>query len=100
MSRAFLSGFLPARARAITTGTNGSRRAIVPIASYDKVMAFDIPAVMLLRALLMEDIERAEELGALELIEEDVGLLTFACPAKNDYAPALRRVLDTLEKEG
>lgn len=100
VSRAFLSGFLPARARSITTGTNGSRRAIVPIASYDKVMAFDIPAAMLCRALLMEDIERAEELGALELIEEDMGLLTFACPAKNDYGPALRCVLDTLEKEG
>lgn len=100
VSRAYLSALLPGRAGAITTARNGSQRAIVPIASYDRVMAFDIPAVMLLRAILMEDIERAEELGALELIEEDVGLLTFACPAKNDYAPALRRVLDTLEKEG
>ena len=100
VSRAYLSTLLPARPRRITTGTNGSRRAIVPIGTYDKVMAFDIPAAMLCRALLMEDIERAEELGALELIEEDVGLLTFACPAKNDYGPALRRVLDTLEKEG
>ena len=99
-SRAYLSALLPARPRPVTTGTNGSRRAIVPIGTYDRVMAFDIPAAMLCRALLMEDIERAEELGALELIEEDVGLLTFACPAKNDYGPALRRVLDTLEKEG
>ncbi len=99
VSRAFLSGILPARPRRLTTGTNGSRRAIVPIGVYDRVNAFDIPAVMLLRALLMEDLERAEELGALELIEEDLGLLTFACPAKNDYAPALRRVLDALEKE-
>ena len=100
VSRAFLSAALPARAHGLTTGTHGSRRAIVPIPAYDRVMAFDIPPVLLLRALLMEDIERAEELGALELIEEDMGLLTFACPAKNDYAPALRRVLDTLEKEG
>ena len=100
VSRAYASAALPARARRLTTSTNGSRRAIVPIGTYDRVMAFDIPAPMLLRALLMEDIERAEELGVLELIEEDVGLLTFACPAKNDYAPALRRVLDTIEKEG
>ena len=100
VSRAYLSALLPAKARPITTGTHGSRRAIVPIGTYDRVMAFDIPPAMLCRALLMEDIERAEELGVLELIEEDVGLLTFACPAKNDYGPALRRVLDTLEKEG
>ena len=100
VSRAFLSALLPGGPRRLTTGTNGSRRAIVPIAAYERVMAFDIPAVMLLRALLMEDLERAEELGALELVEEDLGLLTFACPAKNDYEPALRRVLDALEKEG
>ena len=100
MSRAFLSALLPGRPRRLTTGTHGSRRAIVPIGVYERVMAFDIPPVFLLRALLAEDLERAEELGALELVEEDLGLLTFACPAKNDYAPALRRVLDTLEKEG
>lgn len=99
-SRAFLGALTPRRPRRLTTGTHGSRRAIVPTPAYDRVMAFDIPAVFLLRAILMEDIERAEELGVLELIEEDLGLLTFVCPAKNDYAPALRRVLDRLEKEG
>lgn len=99
-SRAFLGALTPRRPRRLTTGTHGSRRAIVPTAAYDRVNPFDIPAVFLLRALLMEDIERAEELGVLELIEEDLGLLTFVCPAKNDYAPALRRVLDRLEKEG
>ncbi len=99
-SRAFMGSWLPGRPRRVGTGTNGSRRAIVPTPAYDRVMAFDIPAVLLLRALLMEDIERAEELGALELVEEDLGLLTFVCPAKNDYGPALRRVLDRLEKEG
>ncbi len=99
-SRAFLSAMLPRRPFRLTTNANGSRRAIVPTAAYERVMAFDIPPVMLLRALLMEDLERAEELGALELVEEDLGLLTFVCPAKNDYAPALRRVLDDLEKAG
>ncbi len=99
-SRAFLGALLPRRPRRLTTGTHGSRRAIVPTAAYDRVHPFDIPAVFLLRALLMEDIERAEELGVLELIEEDLGLLTFVCPGKNDYAPALRRVLDRLEREG
>ncbi len=99
-SRAFASAFLPTRNRPLTTSTHGSRRAIVPIEIYERVMAFDIPPVFLLRALLMEDLERAEEMGALELVEEDLGLLSFVCPAKNDYAPALRRVLDALEKEG
>lgn len=99
-SRAFLSGPPPRRGYPLDTSRHGSRRAIVPTAAYDRVMAFDIPPVFLLRALLMEDLERAEELGALELVEEDLGLLSFVCPAKNDYAPKLRRVLDALEKEG
>lgn len=100
VSRGFLSALRPGRPSRLTTGMHGSRRAIVPVGAYERVMAFDIPPVMLLRALLMEDLGRAEELGVLELLEEDLGLLTFACPAKNDYAPALRRVLDALEKEG
>ena len=99
-SRAFLPGPPPRRGYPLDTARHGSRRAIVPTAAYDRVMAFDIPPVFLLRALLMEDLERAEELGALELVEEDLGLLSFVCPAKNDYAPKLRRVLDALEKEG
>ncbi len=99
-SRAFASSFLPSRDRQLTTSAHGSRRAIVPIEVYERVMAFDIPPVFLLRALLMEDLERAEELGVLELVEEDLALLSFVCPGKNDYAPALRRVLDALEKEG
>ena len=97
-SRAFLPG--PGRGHAADTDAHGSRRAIVPTGAYERVMAFDIPPVFLLRALLMEDLERAEELGALELVEEDLGLLSFVCPAKNDYAPQLRRVLDALEREG
>ena len=42
----------------------------------------------------------AQQLGALELDEEDLGLSTFVCPCKNEYGPALREVLTTLEKEG
>ncbi len=101
-TRSFASSLLPSPRRGwrLTTSAHGSRRAIVPIGVYERVMPFDIPPVFLLRALLMEDLERAEELGALELVEEDLALLSFVCPGKNDYAPALRRVLDALEKEG
>jgi Na+-transporting NADH:ubiquinone oxidoreductase subunit A len=48
----------------------------------------------------MQDVERAEELGCLELDEEDLALCTFVDPGKTDFAPYLRRVLDILEKEG
>ena len=79
---------------------NGSRRAIIPIGMYERVMPMDLLATPLLRALVMQDVERAEELGCLELDEEDLALCTFVCPSKIDYGASLRGVLTTLEVEG
>ena len=98
--RTFVSGWLPGRPYRFTTATNGSRRAIVPIGMFEKVMPFDILPTPLLRALSMGDVERAEELGCLELGEEDLSLCTFVCAGKNDYGPMLRHVLDTIEQDG
>ena len=44
--------------------------------------------------------ERAEELGCLELDEEDLALCTFVDAGKTDFGPHLRQVLETLEKGG
>jgi Na+-transporting NADH:ubiquinone oxidoreductase subunit A len=83
-----------------TTTTNGSHRAMVPIGLFEKVMPLDMMPTFLLRALLKDDLERAEALGCLELDEEDLALCTFVSPGKEDYGPALRRVLTTIWKEG
>ena len=58
------------------------------------------PVAFTLGAIAMQDIERAEELGVLELDEEDLALCTFVCTGKNDYGPMLRQLLTTIEKEG
>lgn len=83
-----------------TTALNGGHRAMVPIGLYERVMPMDIMPTFLLRALIMDDIERAEKLGCLELEEEDLALCTFVCPCKFDYGPILRRNLSIIEKEG
>jgi Na+-transporting NADH:ubiquinone oxidoreductase subunit A len=98
--RTFASTLLPGRRFGLTTSTNGSRRAIVPIGMYERVMPMDLLPTAMLRALVMCDVERAEELGCLELDEEDVALCTFVDPGKTEFGPYLRRVLDTIEKEG
>lgn len=97
---AFLSKLRPGATFPMNTATNGSPRAIVPIGLYEKVMPFDIEATFLLKALATRDVERAEQLGCLELDEEDVALCTFVCPSKNEYGPWLRDVLTAIEKEG
>ena len=83
-----------------TTSSHGSHRAMVPIGLFEKVTPLDIMPTFLLRALVKDDLERAEALGCLELDEEDLALCTFVSPGKEDYGPALRRVLTTIWKEG
>ncbi len=98
--RAFLAGWFPNKKRAFTTTTHGSHRAMVPIGMFERVVPLDIMPTFLLRALLMDDLARCEQLGALELGEEDLSLCSFVSPGKEDYAPALRRNLETIWKEG
>lgn len=97
---AYVGKWLGRGYQAFTTTTNGGRRAIVPIGLYERVMPLDIEPVFLLKALVMRDVERAEQLGALELEEEDLALCSFVCPGKTDYGPILRDNLDILEREG
>jgi len=96
----YLSRFLPRRLLDFSTTRNGSPRGMVPVDSYEHVMPLDILATQLLRALLTNDIERAIELGCLELDEEDIALCTYACPAKYEYGPILRNMLTRIEQEG
>ena len=84
---------------ALTTTTNGSPRAMVPIGAYERVMPMDLMPTFLLRALITGNVEWAEELGCLELDEEDLALCTFVCPGKYEYGPLLREMLTRIEKE-
>ena len=83
-----------------TSTTNGSKRAMVPIESFEKVMPLDILPTQLLRALEARDTDTAIELGALELAEEDLALVTFAAPGKIDFPAVLRENLTMIEREG
>ncbi len=92
-------GAVSRRRLPLSTTTNGGARAMVPIGAYERVMPLDLMPTFLLRALITGDIERAEELGALALDEEDLALCTFVCPGKTEYGPLLRRALEHIEKE-
>ncbi len=73
---------------------------MVPTGIYESVMPLDILPTQLLRALLVKDTVTAQQLGCLELDEEDLALCSFVCPSKYDYGPVLRANLDLIEKEG
>lgn len=101
VTNVFFSALSKASRRfSFSTSTNGSPRAMVPIGSYERVVPLDILPTQLLRALLVRDTDMAQNLGALELAEEDLSLCTYVCVGKYDYAPMLRANLDQIEKEG
>ncbi|WP_111976471.1 Na(+)-translocating NADH-quinone reductase subunit A [Algibacillus agarilyticus] len=100
VTRAYMSHLFPSKLFNMTTTTNGSDRAMVPIGNYERVMPLDILPTLLLRDLCAGDTDGAQQLGALELDEEDLALCTFVCPGKTDYGVILRDCLTTIEKEG
>jgi len=100
VTRAYMSHFFPKKLFNMTTTTNGSERAMVPIGNFERVMPLDILPTMLLRDLVAGDTDTAQKLGVLELDEEDLALCTFVCPGKTDYGVYLRDCLTTIEKEG
>ena len=98
--RIMLSSIIPGKKFNFTTDQKGGKRSILPIGVYEDVMPMDILATYLLRALMVDDIEEAENLGCLELCEEDLALCSFVSPSKIEYGPVLRRNLTIIEKEG
>ncbi len=96
----YLSNWFGLKPISMSTTTNGSERAMVPVGAYEKVMPLDILPTQLLRALLVGDTEVAQALGCLELDEEDLALCTYVCPGKYEYGDILRKTLTRIEKEG
>ncbi len=99
LQRLFLSKLAPSRRFPMTTA-QGGKRGMVPIGAYEKVMPFEMMPTFLLRALLAGDVEKAQQLGCLELDEEDLALASFVCPSKIEFGPVLRDMLTTIEREG
>ncbi|GAB4337356.1 MAG: Na(+)-translocating NADH-quinone reductase subunit A [Desulfobulbaceae bacterium] len=94
----FLSSFLPGKRFSLSTAVWGGTRAIFPLGTYEKVMPLDLIVTALLKSLAVGDEEKAAALGCLELVEEDLALCSFVCPAKNEYGPMLRDMLTRIEK--
>jgi Na+-transporting NADH:ubiquinone oxidoreductase subunit A len=87
------------RAALVDTGLGGEPGPLIPTGDFERVAPAGILPVPLLRALLVGDVDRARDLGALELVEEDLMLLSYVCPSKTDYGSLLRKVLEQLHKE-
>jgi Na+-transporting NADH:ubiquinone oxidoreductase subunit A len=99
MSRTFLSSLVPKKSWEIDTNLKGGHRAFVMTGQYEKVFPMDIYPVHLLKAALINDIDKMEQLGIYEVIEEDMALCEFVCTSKIDVQEILRTGLDLIRKE-
>lgn len=83
-----------------TTDKPAASGVVIPGDRLEAMAPPGIYAVPMMRALQLGDVDRAHALGALELVEEDLALLSSACASGCDYGALLRKVLNQLEEAG
>lgn len=98
-SKSFFSWLTPNKEFKLDTNFHGGVRAFVMTNEYDKVFPMDILPVQLLKSILVEDIDKMEQLGIYEVIEEDMALCEFVCTSKIGVQSILRDGLDLMIKE-
>jgi Na+-transporting NADH:ubiquinone oxidoreductase subunit A len=83
----------------IKKGLGEDNDTFIPTTDLDRLSPPGILASPFLRALAVGDIDRAKQLGALELVEEDLALLSASSSTGKNFGPLLRGILDQLHEE-
>jgi len=77
----------------------GEERAFVMNEEFEAVMPLDIYPVHLLKAALLGDVEKMEQLGILEVAPEDFGLVDYINSSKIEAQELIRKGLDIMQVE-
>lgn len=99
VSRSYFSWLCPKRRYTLDTNLNGGERPFVVTGLYERYLPMDIYAVYLLKACLAGDIDKMENLGIYELIEEDIALCEFVDPSKIEMQQLLRDGINLMIRE-
>ena len=99
VSRAYFSWLFPCRKYNLDTNLNGGERAFVMNDLYEKYLPMDVYPVHLIKACLANDLDKMENLGIYEVVEEDLALCEFVCPSKIEIQQILRNGINTMIKE-
>jgi Na+-transporting NADH:ubiquinone oxidoreductase subunit A len=98
-SRSFFSWLNPGKEYMVDTNYHGGERAYVITGQYESVLPMDILPVHLIKSILIEDIDRMENLGIYEVIEEDLALCEFVCTSKTEVQSILRNGIEQMIRE-
>lgn len=99
VSRAYFSWLCPKKQYTLDTNLNGGERPFVVSGIYEEYLPMDIYPVYLLKACLAGDIDKMENLGIYEVIEEDIALCEFVDPSKIEMQQILRDGINLMIKE-
>ena len=99
VSRTFLSWLAPSKEYELDTNMNGEERAFVITGEMEKVFPMDIYPMQLLKATMIGDIEKMENLGIYEVAPEDFALIDFIGSSKIEAQDIIRKGLDLMIKE-
>jgi len=99
ISHSYFSWLFPKKRYSLDTNLNGGERALVVTGLYEKVVPMDIYPMYLMKAIMAEDIDKMEQLGIYEVIEEDLALCDFVCPSKTEVQEIISRGIELMIKE-
>jgi Na+-transporting NADH:ubiquinone oxidoreductase subunit A len=99
LSRSYFSWLMPSKKYSLDSNLNGGERAFVVTGVYEKVLPMDILPMYLLKAILAEDIDKMEQLGIYEVVEEDFALCEFVCPSKTEIQDIISQGINLMIKE-
>ena len=99
VSRAYFSWLFPCRKYNLDTNLNGGERAFVMNDLYEKYLPMDIYPAHLVKACLAGDLDKMENLGIYEVVEEDLALCEFVCPSKIEMQQIVRSGINLMIKE-
>ena len=99
VNRSYFSWLQGKKSYDLDARIKGGQRHIIMSGEYDRVFPMDIFAGYLIKAILVGDIDRMEQLGIYEVAPEDFAVAEFVDSSKLELQRIVREGLDMLRKE-
>ena len=99
VSRSYFSWLCPKKEYKLDTNVNGGVRTFVVTGLFEEYLPMDIYPMYLFKAIMAGDIDKMENLGIYEIVEEDVALCEFVDPSKTEIQQLVRDGINLMIKE-
>ena len=99
VSRAYFSWLCLKKEYKLDTNLNGGERPFVVTGLYENYLPMDVYVAYLLKACLVKDLDKMENLGIYEVLPEELAVCEFVDPSKIEMQQILRDGINLMIKE-